>query len=103
VVKEKWCGNFKGGKCQVLVGDQKPRLAKEHADRESVVKPEEITDPFRIVSALSFMDPDRLWGGEEFPKQIKVNWPDEVIHKYYTCTASNCRNSQKKCDQYRKQ
>jgi hypothetical protein len=99
-MKDRWCGNYQAGKCLVTEGDT-PSLAERYTEEVQKGRPEVITDPFRIVSILSFLDPDKLKGDGEIPKEITVVWPDVETQQRSRCLASNCRSKQRTCDKYR--
>lgn len=97
-MKDRWCEKFICGKCHVSEEEGIPSMAEEviiQTEPEKII----LTDENSILNFLQmhgFQDNISL---EKIPKKMTVSVPKTTM--FLRCSASNCRNKQKKCSHYK--
>jgi len=99
--KDRWCGEFNLGKCQISVNE--PLLSLAIKETEIVkVEPEkiELTDRNSILNFLAFEGFKENLRSGKIPSSVTITIPRSETREYLKCTASNCRSKQKMCNHF---
>jgi hypothetical protein len=100
-MKDRWCAEFVSGRCKIPIGNQNPSLSEKFTEILEVKQVVTVLTEYNdIMNFLSFYNPEAISSGK-IPKTITYTRPDSVTQDYHTCSASNCRSKQRRCDHYK--